>query len=185
LRLLRILFPSTRRQILASLIGLALAYILSTTKLTYPYRVEVNLSQIGIFIAACSGGPAVGAVAGLIGSIQNPPTFANYDAAIILPLLGLIAGALSTRIKPLYSAIIAWLIIGLAIYITAQSDSIIATQLYWILTVNTYLALAGALSAELATTYLGSMKHVKSEKAKLNQQASEDHQIQRSNPTIH
>jgi hypothetical protein len=169
MKLIRILFPYTRRQILASLIGLIITYLLSSTKLAYPYNVEVNLSQIGIFIAACSGGPVLGAVAGLIGSIQNPSTFVQYDTTIIFALLGLIAGALSARIRPLYSTITAWLIVGSTIYITAQlNPNMIITKLFWILTVNTYLALAGALSADLTVTYLGASRSVKITKTEVS-----------------
>ena len=164
MKVLRILFPYTRRQIVVSLIGFIITYLLSLIKLTYPYNVELNLSQIGIFIAACSGGPVLGAVAGLIGSIQDPSTFIQYDAAIIFTLLGLISGALSGRIRPLYSTITAWLIVGATIYITAQFNAIVITKLFWILTVNTHLALAGALSADLTATYLRSLRSVKSMK---------------------
>ncbi|MEM2883485.1 MAG: hypothetical protein QXY08_02740, partial [Nitrososphaerales archaeon] len=96
-------------------------------------------SQIGIFIAACSGGPIVGAITGLIGALQTQPIYIEYDVMIFYALLGLLAGGLSSRIRPLYSTIISWLVIGLTIYLTSQFYTIIITKLQWIIVVNTTL----------------------------------------------
>lgn len=142
------------------LVGIALAFFLPQLNLRYQFGIYIVLPQLGVFLSACSGGALWGLLAGLAGGVGYYMLQAGVAGQlalnqqvhwlVVLPLVGLMTGFLSSRMRPVYASSLSWILLGIptsflvVTYLALPSQALYA----WLMS-GTYESILSAVSVDI------------------------------------
>lgn len=128
----------------------ALANILSVPPIAIPitlgnFPTEIHFTQLPVLIAGILGGSAAGLTTGAIGGLLSSFVILPRIAFIVggLAILGVAAGFLAKRFRPLFAGILAWLV---------QAPYVAVTDYVWFT-----LFLPNRMVSEAAWALVGSL----------------------------
>jgi hypothetical protein len=158
--------------IVVSVVGVALALLLSQHTVQYQFAVRMGLPQVGVFLAACAGGPIWGLAAGIVGGLGFYYGGLGTTWLYVLASMGLASGLLAYKMRAATASILSWLTIGLiASYAIYTRSGQPAQALYAWLTTASYEAVASAVIAEVALMLLG-ISRVRKKKEAVKEKAA-------------
>ena len=156
--------------IAVSVVGVAISYILALYTRPYQFGAILALPQVGVFLAACAGGPIWGIAAGLAGGLRLYYDGSGTTWLYVLLLLGLFAGLLSYKVRPAGASIISWVPFGLiASYVIYSQSALPSQALYAWLTSFSYEVAVSAVVVEavLVLLHISRVRKKKEEKEKV------------------
>jgi hypothetical protein len=158
--------------VLLSSAGVAIALILSQYSMNYQFGIVLALPQLGVFLAAGAGGPVWGLLAGVAGGLGFYYGHPDTTWLIVLALMGVVSGLLSTRYRPTAAALVSWLTVGLvSSYIIYSQNGQPSQAFYsWLATLS-YEVVASAIVVDAALTLLG-VSRIKRKKAEPSEAAA-------------
>jgi LytS/YehU family sensor histidine kinase len=158
--------------IVLSLVGVAIALLLSQYTLGYQFGILVALPQLGVFLAAGAGGPVWGLLAGVAGGLGVYYGHADTTWLIVLTLTGLTAGLLSSRYRPTAADFVAWLTVGLVSSFVIYNQNGQPNQAFytWLSTFS-YEVVIAAVVADAVLTLLR-VSRIKQKKAEASEVAA-------------
>jgi hypothetical protein len=141
--------------IVLSSAGVAIAFLLTQYTLGYQFGILEAIPQLGVFLAAGAGGPVWGLLAGVAGGLGIFYGKADTTWLVVLTLIGLVAGLLSSRYRPTAADLVAWLTVGLVSSFVIFSQNGQPNQAFysWIATFSYEVAIS-AVVADVVLTLL-------------------------------
>jgi len=167
------LMPSVR-SVLLSMAGVALALVLARYTAKYQYGILWGLPQLGVFLAAASGGPIWGLMAGVAGGLNFYHLYTGYTWLAVLSLTGLVAGLLSSRMRPVAAAAVSWVTVGLlaSYYIYSQNGQPIQAFYAWVMSFSYELVVSAiVVDASLALLHVTRIEKKEKEKEAVKSEA--------------
>jgi uncharacterized membrane protein len=89
----------------------ALTVGLSLLTIPFVFGTGIHFFQAGILLASVAGGPLSGLIVGSVGGLYMAGVRSDPTIVIGNGLLGLFAGAFSSRFRPLYAGVAAWVLV--------------------------------------------------------------------------
>jgi hypothetical protein len=156
------------RGLVVPAIGVVLSLVFTQFTFDYQYGVFFAFPQVGIFLAAGSGGVLWGLLAAGLGGLVLYYQFGGYLWLATLVAMGLVAGLLASRMRIALASILSWLTAGVVVtYVIFYNSNQAAHVLNpWLMAVSYEVAI-GAVVADVVLTLL----HISRKKSKVEKQA--------------